>query len=255
MSLTSNDNLTAAFDEYLEGLLAERIDELKAAYAPEGHITIEDFAPPAVWAGVEDEVQELLLIAAHRRDLTVKSTGNSPRRYDAISRDDIVANSTLIPSLYRSPVLRRFLAELTSEEEIIAVPHEPEEILITRMAEPGDSHGWHWDDYPYAMIWLIDAPPPEDGATVEFIPHTTWDKENPRIKEHLEEYEIRRHNPPTGSIYLLRADTALHRVGPLLRDGAVRTVLVLSFATPADLEREVSHESMEDVYPEAYAEA
>lgn len=254
MSLTTQDNLTAAFDAYLEGMAGERMDELRREYAPDGCIELEDFAPPAVWAGVAEEVEQLLLTAAQRRDLTVASTGNSPRRYDAISRDAIVEGATLIPSLYNSPTLLRWLAEITGEEEIIHVPHEPEEILITRMAEPGDSHGWHWDDYPFAMIWLIDAPPAEDGATVEFIPHTTWDKENPRIEEHLAEHEIQRRNPKTGSIYLLRADTALHRVAPLTREGAVRTVLVLSFATPRDLEREVSHESMEDVYPEAYGE-
>jgi hypothetical protein len=251
MSLTSPHTLTAAFEEYLDGM-RDRMDDLRREYAPEGCITISDFAPPDVWAGVAEEVHELLATAAQRRDLTVASTGNSPRRYDAISRDDIVAGSTLIPSLYRSPALLRWLAGITGEEEMIAVPHEPEEILITRMAEPGDSHGWHWDDYPFAMIWLIEAPPAQDGATVEFIPHTVWNKENPRIEEHLTEHEIRRLNPVTGSIYLLRADTALHRVAPLTREGAVRTVLVLSFATPADLTRKVSHESMADVYPEAY---
>lgn len=254
MSTTSVESLTAAFNEYLLEL-EERMGELQREYAPEGYLKIDDFAPPEVWAAVADEVEQLLATAAHRRDLTVASTGNSPRRYDAIARDDIIDRSALIPSLYRSPTLLRFLAGITGEEKIIHVPHEPEEVLITRMAEPGDSHGWHWDDYPFAMIWLIDAPPAEDGATVEFIPHTTWEKENPRIDEHLTEHEIRRHNPATGSIYLLRADTALHRVSPLTREGAVRTVLVFSFATPADLEREVSHESMEDVYPEAYAEA
>jgi hypothetical protein len=254
MPTTTVEDLTTAFNQYLVEQ-GERIAELMREYAPEGYVEMREFAPPEVWAAVVDEVDHLLTTAAHRRDITVASTGNSPRRYDAISRDDIVEGSTLIPSLYRSPELLRFLARLTGEEEIIHVPHEPEEVLITRMAEPGDSHGWHWDDYPFAMIWLIDAPPAEDGATVEFIPHTTWDKENPRIDEHLVEHEIRRRNPPTGSIYLLRADTALHRVSPLTREGAVRTVLVFSFATPADLEREVSHESMEDVYPEAYAEA
>ena len=254
MSTISVENLTATFNEYLLKLEQERMPELAREYAPEGFVQIDDFAPPEVWAAVADEVEALLATAAHRRDITVASTGNSPRRYEAISRDDIVENSSLIPAIYDSPALLRFLARMTGEEEIIHVPHEPEEILITRMAEPGDSHGWHWDDYPFAMIWLIDAPPPEDGATVEFIPHTTWDKENPRIDEHLAEHEMRRHNPPTGSIYLLRADTALHRVAPLTREGAIRTVLVLSFATPADLLREVSHESMEDVYPEAYGE-
>ena len=133
------------------------------------------------------------------------------------------------------------------------MPHEPEEILISRMAEPGDSHGWHWDDYPFAVIWLVEAPPAEDGSTMGLHPqHQMGQGGIPRIEEHLATHEIRRINPATGTIYLLKADTALHRVAPIIREGAVRTALIFSFATPADAEREVSHESMADVYPEAY---
>lgn len=251
MSTTSPETLTAAFESYLDGM-GERVNEIARDYQPDCCLQIPDFAPPEVREAIFAEVQQLLDTRAQRRDLTVASTGNSPRRYDALSRQDIVENSSLIPAIYRAPAFRRFLAAITGEPEIITVPHEPEEILISRMAEPGDSHGWHWDDYPFAVIWLVEAPPAEDGSTIEFIPNTRWDKDDPRIEEHLATHEIRRINPATGTIYLLKADTALHRVAPITREGAVRTALIFSFATPADAEREVTHESMADVYPEAY---
>jgi hypothetical protein len=252
MTLTNAETLTAAFETYLDEFGADRLDELRRAYEPEGFLEVPNFAPPEVRAAVAQEVEHLLETAAQRRDVTVASTGNSPRRYAALGRDAIVEGSTVLSAIYRVPALLRFLAGVTGEDEVIHVPHEPEEMLVTRMSEPGDSHGWHWDDYPFAMIWLVEAPAAEDGGTVEFIPHTSWDKDDPRIDEHLAEYEIRRRNPRTGSIYLLKADTALHRIAPIEREGAVRTVLVWSFATPADRERQVSHESMADVYPEAY---
>lgn len=121
------------------------------------------------------------------------------------------------------------------------------------MTQAGDSHGWHWDDYTYSMVWVVDAPAdPADGGGLEFVPNTTWDKDQPRIDWHLSNNEILSGPVAPGMAYLLRADTALHRVAPLRREGLVRTVLVYTYGSLDDLTREVTHETMEDVYPEEY---
>ena len=66
----------------------------RAQLPPDCCLQIPDFAPPEVRAAVFAEVHQLLDTRAQRRDLTVASTGNSPRRYDALSRDQIVEAST-----------------------------------------------------------------------------------------------------------------------------------------------------------------
>lgn len=256
MSVTTvQGSMLDGFDDYLEAA-HERIDELRAEYLRDGFIQFPDFGTPELRAAVSEEVNYLLDVAAQRRDVTIAATDHSPRRYEAVGRDPIFDNATLVPALYRSPRFMRFIAAVTGEPRVFTAPHEPEEVLISRMTQAGDSHGWHWDDYPFAVIWIIDAPPlPDDGGHLEYIPNTTWDKQNPRVQEHLDTHEIKRGDIAPGMLYILKADTALHRVAPLTREGLTRTVLVLTYATEADLTREVSHESMEEVYPEAYGES
>jgi hypothetical protein len=90
----------------------------------------------------------------------------------------------------------------------------------------------------------------EQGGAVEYVRDTEWDKDDPQIAAYLERGPIERRQPLRGSAYLLRADTALHRVAPLVKEGALRIILCFSYASLSDLEREVSHESMQDIYPE-----
>jgi hypothetical protein len=221
-----------------------------AQFQRDGFIELEDFVQGELWDAVEAEVHRSLNERAVRREIQVASTDNSPRYYEAVGRNAIFDVCQTIPDLYRSPALLGFLAELAGEPEIVPVPHEPEEIVVTRMTQTGDSHGWHWDDYSYSMIWMIEAPTAEEGGAVEYVRDTEWDKDDPQIAAYLERGPIERRQPLRGSAYLLRADTALHRVAPLVKEGALRIILCFSYASLSDLEREVSHESMQDIYPE-----
>lgn len=245
-------NTETAIGAYLEGFEGD-MKSLQDAFAEDGYIEIAEFGPAGLKAQLLSEVDTLLEKHAQRRQLQIASTGNSPRYYEAVGRNAIVENADIIPAAYRSPALLGFLAELTGEPEIVPVPWQPEEIVITRMTQTGDSHGWHWDDYSYSLIWIIEAPGSDDGGALEYVRDTEWDKENPRIDEYLRDGVIERRQPATGSVYLLKADTAMHRVAPLTRDGARRVILCFSYATLADLERDVSHETMEELYPEDHS--
>ncbi|MDW6057263.1 hypothetical protein SAZ11_03170 [Streptomyces sp. FXJ1.4098] len=50
-----------------------------------------------------------------------------------------------------------------------------------------------------------------------------------------------------GDIYLLRTDTTLHRVHPV-EEGATRTIINMAYAAERDLSKEISHETMEDLF-------
>jgi hypothetical protein len=64
-------------------------------------------------------------------------------------------------------------------------PYEPEQFVITALDQDGDTHGWHWDDYSFALVWIIDCPPVAYGGFVQCVPHTEWDKNDPRLHKWL----------------------------------------------------------------------
>jgi hypothetical protein len=246
---TATDSYLAELRDYLDELDL-KLDALAESFSKEGFLVMEDFGPPELRAAVTAEVHSLLAEQARRRNVKIASTENTPRIHDTVARSAIFEHGALIPAIYQSPELWRFLARLLRRPEIVTVPYEPEQIVINSMAHTGDTHGWHWDDYPYVMIWIIEATTADDGGVLEFVCNTTWDKDDPKIDQYLATRSITRCYPPAGSVYFLRSDTALHRVTPLTRDGAVRTILAYSFASPKDLERAITHESMEEIYPD-----
>jgi hypothetical protein len=71
---------------------------------------------------------------------------------------------------------------------------------------------------------------------LQCVPHTRWDKTDPRINEYLCANPIRTYGFVHGDIYLLRTDTTLHRTVPLTTD-ATRIILNMTFASEADLRR------------------
>lgn len=247
------DSYRVELNDYLDAF-DPKMDALREDFSKEGYLELHDFAPPEVRAAITAEVDGLLSGKVLRRNVTVACTENTPRVQDTVSRSTIFEKGVLIPTLYKDPELLRFMARLTGASEIVPVPFEPEQILITRMLEPGDTHGWHWDDYSYVMVWMIEATREDEGGLFEFVADTTWNKENPEIERIVSERGVTRRCPPTGSVYVLKADTALHRVTPLTRDGITRVVLVYSYATIDEVDRPFSHQSMAEIYPDECAD-
>jgi len=238
-------NTDAALAAYVSGL-EERMDDLVAGFLAEGFVELPEFGPPEVGKRIADDVLRLLDERGEHRQVTIASTGHTPRHMEVVGRDAIVDGSAVIPETYHSPAFRDFLARLTKEPEIIPVPYAPEEMVISRLSQQGETHGWHWDDYPYAVVWIVDAPPSaEDGGSLEYVRGTHWDKERPRVEEQLRTGVVERRHPAPGSIYLFKADTSMHRVAPLVADGVQRVIVCFSYATAADLERAVTHETVD----------
>jgi hypothetical protein len=217
-----------------------------------GFCKIASLVPETVKLLLYHDIAHCLDRAGRRRDLKVKVTGNSPRAYFSVDRNDIFANSSIIPNLYRSTELMRFLAGVTGEESIIPAPYEPEEVVINCMQRPGDEHGWHWDDYRYSLIWLIKAPRRGNGGEIQFVTNTVWDKNAPAIEEYLATRPLESHFIEEGTAYLIKGDTNMHRVSPFLEEDT-RIVSTFSYAGADEADRVVSHETMEELYPEAAA--
>ncbi|MDD9935618.1 MAG: hypothetical protein OXT09_18550 [Myxococcales bacterium] len=234
------------------GPLANRVDALRDEFQREQFVEIPNFMPPEVFDAAKRDVDYLLDTRGRRRDLLIPSTANTPRNYTNVGRNDVKACSLFIPPIYHCTALRKFLSTIAGET-LEDVPFLPEEYLISRLHRKGDTHGWHWDDYTYALIWVFRMPPAGQGGSLEFVRDTTWDKDKPEVQPVLDASVPLERHPPVASAYLLKADTSMHRVSPL-HHHSERVIVCFSFATEGDLAKPIAHETMELMYPETCEE-
>jgi hypothetical protein len=224
------------------------IAALRATFARDAFVDVSAAIPSGIRAAVSAEVIAALDTHAVRRDIRIAATGGTPRRYGVVGRDTLAAAAPAAAAAYRSEQLLSLLAEIAGEP-VVPVPYVPEELIATRLETTGDTHGWHWDDYGFALVWVLRAPAPDGGAALEFIPGVRWNKSAPGVDGILADRQPVRVYPGTGTVYLLRTDTTLHRVTPLRRDG-FRDALCFSYAALRELQREVSHETLDAILSE-----
>jgi len=223
---------------------------LRRSYSETDFVEIPAFLPDVLFDMARVELEEVFDRNARRRDLTIAQSGNTPRKYSNVDREALIAGSRLVPAVFRSPALYSFLEQIVGEH-VHPIPYLPEEFIAARLHQAGDVHGWHWDDYTWALVWIFKIPDVEIGGSVEYVKDAPWDATNPRIAELVAQGPVELRHPSIGSAYLLRAGTALHRVTPLRAD-AERMIVCYSFATTEDLSRPVDHSSMEALYPESH---
>ncbi|MDW6057264.1 hypothetical protein SAZ11_03175 [Streptomyces sp. FXJ1.4098] len=144
-----------------------------------GFALVSYLLPDDVKAVVSAEVNELLAGQSVRRDLHLAETSNSPRYMRNITAADIRAHAGAAVALYNSPAFVRALSSVAGEQ-VLECPYEPEHYIITHLERPGDTHGWHWDDYSFGVIFVVDCPDVEFGGFVQTVPNTTWDKRTRR---------------------------------------------------------------------------
>ncbi|MEU6674041.1 hypothetical protein [Streptomyces sp. NPDC046925] len=161
---------------------------------------------------------------------------------------EISAHGSVLPAVYRDAAFLKALA-IIAGEPVLECPYEPERYVITELRHSGDTHGWHWDDYSFAVVWVVACPPVEHGGFVQCVPRTHWNKADPQLHRQFIGRSIHSFELGPGDLYLLRADTTLHRVYPLTRGR--RLIVNMGYASRADLGKSVSHETMDSLWNEA----
>ncbi|MFD5697028.1 HalD/BesD family halogenase [Streptomyces lasiicapitis] len=222
------------------------IPALRQSYQQDDFAEIPAFMPGEIFRGTLQELQDLFDGQSRRRDTNIEQSGRTPRRFTTLARDIIASGSSIIPAVFESSALRAALEEIV-DEKVLPVPYEPEQYIATRLHEPGDVHGWHWDDYTWALVWIFKMPDEDNGGSLEYVKDVPWDPTNPRVGEFVAAGPVTRRHPSVGSAYLLKAGTALHRVSPLSR-AAERMMVCFSFASVADLEGKHGHESIQALF-------
>ena len=235
--------------KHLSEVPAQLTRLLAHQFARDTIVQLDHLLPAELAKVMQNQALGLVSASAVRRDMEVAATGNTPRAYRSVGRDTIRDDDGPITRFFESDAIREYLSTLAGEP-LHKVPYEPEEYIINSQERTGDTHGWHWDDYTFALIWMVEAPDCMSGGRVEFVPNTEWDKERPRegLERIVAGEEIRSRYIPSGSCYLMRANTTLHRVAPLIGNTR-RTVIVFTYASTADLtDASISHETMEQIY-------
>lgn len=221
------------------------IESARTTFERSGAVEVTWLFTDDVRRAVASEALALANALGTRRNLSFRETDFTPRRMANVRACEILQHSQRISKAYDSAVAMHALVAI-AQEQIYACPYEPERVVITRLERAGDTHGWHWDDHSFALVWVAECPDPADGGFVEYVPATTWDKRRPGVAGILRDRRIHRLEVGTGAVYLMRADTTLHRVHPIRRGR--RTIVNMAFASEADLARPATHETMDSLW-------
>ncbi|WP_375411820.1 phytanoyl-CoA dioxygenase family protein [uncultured Bradyrhizobium sp.] len=244
---TTLDQLTRDVEQHYQTVFtADEIWRLRNNLLRDGYIRLTELLPRNVMAALQKDVKSIVAKAARRIDITVEHTGNTPRKMSTVNFADITKFGEFAPSLYALKPLRNLLSQVAGHD-VRDCEYQPERLTITKQEKPGDTHGWHWGDYQYALIFIIEAPSVDAGGMLQCVPHTTWNKKDPQINRFLSENPIRSYHHDSGDIYFFRTDTTLHRTSPIERD-CLRIILNFTYAGPDDLNKDRTHETMEAIY-------
>ncbi|MEV0322916.1 hypothetical protein ACIBKX_15305 [Streptomyces sp. NPDC050658] len=193
-----------------------------ARFAAEGYLRLRSLVPPRLLEELDREVERLEKLAV-RRDFAMASMGDSPRHMTTLGGNAIARESVLIPRLYGDVELLGWLGRV-ADLPVVAVADPLERHVLNVLHRPGDTHGAHTDDYPLALVLFTEAPAdPADGGLLQYTPGAS-------ALDALEATAVEAHHR-RGDGYLLRADTAAHRVTALRRPGLRRTVLNFAYTT------------------------
>ncbi|TDD38215.1 ArpA protein [Actinomadura sp. KC06] len=212
------------------------IQRLSHRFHRYGIVTVTELIKENVRDLLRKEAERLLDLHAERRDLRLATTDNTRRSMSVVPSETIANDSELVRRLYAHSELTSPL-EAIAGEKLHPCPKPDEEFLITRQEQSGDTHGWHWGDFSFALIWVLVSPPINVGGLLQCVPHTSWDKSNPQINRYLVDNPIDTYFFTSGDVYFLRTDTTLHRTIPL-EESTTRIILNMTWAGTRDLNRE-----------------
>lgn len=211
--------------ERLSGLLADQlldytvIEKATTPDSPEhfarcGYLPLPGLLTDLGLLELRAEVDRLLP-SRSRKDFVMECMDSTPRHMSTLGGVTIANSAPGIAGMYHDPQLASALGRLLGVElETAADPVERH--VLNMLHRSGDTHGYHTDDYPVAVVFFIESPDCADGCgRLEFCP-----------ADLSHETAVRAHRP--GDAYVLRADRFNHRVQPI-HDGCRRTVLNFAY--------------------------
>jgi len=217
---TSDSRTPAWLDLQYEAFERHGLDDPAAHFARCGYVPLPGLVPPLTIESLRSEINSLLLPASNRKDFVMECTGNTPRHMTTVSGLAIAERAPAIVELYHSDRLKSSISALIGRDlETAADPVERH--VINMLHQGGDTHGYHLDDYPIALVLFIESPDCPDGCgQLEFCP-----VDGPHATQTASHH--------VGDAYVLRSDRLRHRVQPI-HDGCRRTVMNFAYAVKGE---------------------
>ncbi|MGW0811392.1 HalD/BesD family halogenase [Nonomuraea sp. NPDC002799] len=238
-------DLAGEFKNQLQGIDRTELDAARTKFHTFGFAKVSFAVPASTKAAVAADVKDLVAKAGIRRDLTFRETGDTPRRMRNVTQEAINAHSAVIPTVY-AEILNHGILDFVADEKVIPCPYLPERYVITSLEQNGDTHGWHWDDYSFALVWVIECPPVQHGGFVQCVPNSQWDKNDPQVNRILANNPTYSMELGAGDLYFMRTDTTMHRVYPI--EQGRRVIINMGYAAHRDFAKQISHETMDDLW-------
>lgn len=240
---TVNDILA---DHWARHFTDDVIAEYRRRFAAEHVVVLSGLLPPELLAAMRDEAFDIVDRFGSSHRTTFAITDGTPRNMTTVGQPVIKNEGPLIDAFYFAPELLT-LTSAVFGEQVHTCPYPGEHYVISRLTNSGDTHGWHWDDYTYGIIVVLEAPDYRDGGFIQGVAGTSWDKDNPDVHGALLRGVVRSYAPKAGDAYLIKTDTTMHRVYPI-RGQARRTIVNMTLASTPDLSREMTHETNDTLF-------
>lgn len=228
-------------DHFATYFTGPALDAVRAQFAADHVAPLRGFCPPELLTALRAEAFGIMDEHGVQRDLVLEITDNTPRHMKTVGQPVIKEHGPLIHGLYFSAELKDLLGHVVGEE-VFTCPYAGEHYVISQLGRSGDTHGWHWDDYTYGFVVILEAPDYRDGGFVQGVPHTSWDKENPDVYGALLKSQVHSYAFEAGDAYVVKTDTTMHRVHPI-RGEARRTIVNMTWVNAHDLMTPRTHET------------
>lgn len=221
------------------------LEDLRRDFEHRHYVRLPGLLPPALFSQVRAEVDRLEHLA-RPKDFTMEVMYHTPRIMTTLGGQVVRRASPLLNELYDHPGLRGLISHIVgcpvySSEDI------NEWMVCNWLSAAGQTHGWHLDDPPLALIIFLESPKPEGGGVLEYIPdwhslcaesgHDPNGDVNALVTHCRAAELVQERAHAAGDAYLLRADTCLHRVTAIKTPGARRVALNLAFELQPDVRR------------------
>lgn len=240
------ESFTSGLSKVLSEISDDKRRKLSVEFEVNGLVNIQDLLPKAMWDQLSTETIKIVEEYGVKRNLTIEQSDSTKRALTTVGNDPCRSNGPCMSAIYDSIDFHSFLSEIAGER-VSMFPNAVEQLAVSLLTEPGDTHGWHWDDCSFALIWMIECPPPSFGGFTQCIPNTGHEKGKTNIFEVLTKHPIRSYYFPQGSFYFFRSGTSLHQVHPLVKP-ARRLIINMDFVADSDLERALDTSTTELFY-------
>lgn len=250
---TSNMEFSGTYDRFsndlsrvLSNFSEETLLELTTQFDRDGLVSVRNLLPGKMWEQLSAETNSIMDEYGIKRNVIIEQSDSTKRALTTVGNDPCRKNGPCMSAIYDSEDFHAFLSRIAGER-VSMFPDPIEQLAVSLLTEPGDTHGWHWDDCSFALIWMIECPPPSFGGFTQCIPNTGHEKGQTNIFEVLTKHPIQSHYFPQESFYFFRSGSSLHQVHPLVKP-ARRLIINMDLVSDSDLERQLDTSTTELFY-------